>query len=706
MANDNRLDNTKAPSFPNTQQQRVRQYNIRDSYRLVTWAFACVNAIADSISGVPLQFFTLGKEGARVPLPDNHEVMKLFAPPQQWEIPSQREMIRQTFILQGAWGEAFHLYDQKETVIASDAGQAGASGGQINQKAAGMKVKKPKNVWVKPGFLFEAVTDAASGDLKGWKYNPQGSGTFNDKSKDRILTPGEVVQFKYYDPYNRYRGLAPAMAGRLAFEQEVNMAIWNAGFFQGGVRNPIAISMKGSFGSDKQRQEYVAQIKKDYQGFVRGQGPLILEGGSTVAPLLNSLKDLDFIEGKKLTREEICALFGVPPAQVGIFEYANYANSREQTKLFWVNTLLPKMMNFTDTLYAGLLSVFWPGVYCDWDWSKIEALRPDPVVKATAGNLTASAVKTFKECGYEPEVIAEILDMPALAKVEFKEEEEPDPKAGKPKKDPKDEEDDNETTSYVIRNGEETLRMVEMRPSGLEKFVTAYERNVIDYFADQYASFHRGFVREMVDDLTCRVYPTNIEYRARWETGVRAVIRRIFIHAQAKAGLEIANPTTAMLSTLPILGLHKMSENGSGSAIDFFCKQTAAAVIEPLMSYVSTILKSDDPDRKALLETPAALIETAVSLTDAKATVARVYSHARFLAMESKGVLRHTWASSPACPCGHGKLHGKSVMLGADFAVTVGRYPNENTGAADEKTCLCTTFASTLSVNEVQPVAK
>jgi len=41
-------------------------------------------------------------------------------------------------------------------------------------------------------------------------------------------------------------------------------------------------------------------------------------------------KDMDFIQQKKMSREEICSVFKVPPALIGLFEYANYANAREQ----------------------------------------------------------------------------------------------------------------------------------------------------------------------------------------------------------------------------------------------------------------------------------------------------------------------------------------------------------------------------------------
>lgn len=284
--------------FPDKIVDRLRKYRLEDTYRSVSWAYACINAIAEACSSVSLNFYKdspTGNPSTRVPLPKTHPIYKVFNPPKQWEIPSCSELVKRSFINLGNLGEAFLIIEKNGS--------------------------KPENVTllqssrVDPKYAADGVT------LIGWKLkSPTGQDT------GKVLKIGEIIPLTYYNPYDPYRGLSPLAAGRLAIEQEINMSIWNAGFFLGGVRNPLVIILKRMFASSKQRMQYLDDIRKMYSGFSSGQGPMLVEGGSDVRPLFQSMKDLDFISGKKLTREEICGLFGVPPAQVGIFEYANYAN--------------------------------------------------------------------------------------------------------------------------------------------------------------------------------------------------------------------------------------------------------------------------------------------------------------------------------------------------------------------------------------------
>lgn len=684
-------------NFPTKMQQRVRQYNLRDSYRLVVWAYACINAIADAASSVPLEFYDKPIDDPdRKKLPPDHEVRAVFNPPKVMEIPSSSELIRQIFINLGTFGEVF------SPVLFGPP----AFKNPNKQKVA---ANKPNGLDIKTPSLFTAVTDKDNGDLLGWEVE---AGT--EFKKKKIFKPGEIVQFKYYDPYNRYRGLAPLVAGRLSIEQEINMAVWNAGFFQGGVRNPIAIMLKSFFGTQKQRDDFNKNLKMNYGGFTRGQGPLVVEGGAGVMPLMNSFKDLDFVEGKSLTREEICALFGVPPAQVGIFRYASYANSREQTKLFWVNTNTPKMRIVRDVLQMGFINYHWQDVYIDFLWETIEALRPDPVQDATAKNLMASAANTLWTMGYKTTQIAELLENPLLANPEADKEEDP---ATPPDDAPEDPENPPEEDDEVDEDPEEdqakwgfrVFNLEVVRSNGvlkwecdinyLEKYAGNYQKLMLPGLVEKYMTFANVFLKKMA---TSAVANKDIDIAATtdlWKRSITPMLQKVYDIAAAHAFHELDNPSESLSSFLSEpdrKDLHTMQSEKPEMSIKYFVDSSstqATLAASQIKALIETSTNSGEDLRNMLVGV----------LADRKAAqgiVGRLYHHARLAAHVVRGVEKHRWASHKCVHKDHAALHNKEVLIWEDFSGTVGMHPMAELRDLVNTACTCTTFPSEVGAGD------
>jgi hypothetical protein len=132
-----------------------------------------------------------------------------------------------------------------------------------------------------------------------------------------------------------------------------------------------------------------------------------MQGGVEVKPLVVNPKDIDFINGKKLNREEILAIFGVPPSIVGIFEYSNYSNTREQIRIFWEHTLLPKMNFLLELIQFNILDKDFPGISAKWDLSQVKGLAPDPIE-------LANPAKVYQSMGYSASQISKILNCPSM----------------------------------------------------------------------------------------------------------------------------------------------------------------------------------------------------------------------------------------------------------------------------------------------------
>ena len=648
-------------SFPNKAAEVVKKYSLLDSYRTVSWVYACVNAIADAISGVPLKFYDSNDPQTRAELPDDHAVRKLFAPPKPGETPTLEDYIKQVYINLGIFGEVFSPMEFQGAI--------------------------PQNLPVRNPYLFEAELDQR-GDIKLWKmekYSAQGiAGT------KEIIKPEKLLHFKYYDPYNRHRGLSPLQAGRLPIQQDINMSVWNAGFFQGGLRNPIVILLKHMLGSGPVRNQYMESIRNQFQGFIKGQGPLVVDGGADVRPLLSSIKDLDFIEGKSLTREEICALYGVPPAQVGIFRYANYANSREQTRLFWINTLIPKMRVLKNAFQTGMLELYWPGTFCDWEWDSVEAIREDPVAESTAESLQSTAARNYWDMGYTKDEIAIILDDPDLdagdgGTVDDMGGDDPPPDGTEPPEDPPVEEG-----LLQVRDADGQITL-EPGAKALQRYAFNYRRFVLDTYTRQYMAFLKTFTIKVIEEATAGKEVDQAQWQRMWIESIRPLMSTIYYDGARQAAREIADPARIMSSfqATSTMDMKKVMEGQQAlKSIDFFARATSAksyAITGTVQGYLRS------PAVNILSENPEAVILTMVNKEEAHWAISRIYHHGRMIVQDMLKVDTHAWASYKCPVPEHNDMAGTTVPRWSGFMRDI-IHPNSDVTSAPVRACTCTTF--------------
>ena len=356
----------------NAGSQGLQTFSLGQSYQRIAWCYSCINIIATTASSAPLAFYN-GTIEPKNKIEDlEHPVNQLFSTPKEPEIPSLRVLLSNTFTYLGISGEIFWVFKRK--------------GGKL--------VEIELKSGLKPIFAR-----GSQSKLIGWRYtNPEG--------RTETFTKEQVLPILYFNPGDLYAGLSPLTAARLSIETEFNIAGWNTAFFKSGMKNPLLLQAKGTLTKD-QKTDIKKEIVNYYSGIEGGHGAVLLQGHIDVTPLTMSPKDVDFVQGKKLNREEICAIYGVPPALVGIFEYANYSNVKEQRKIFWENTLLPKMEKISDLIQVNVLNREFPGIYCKWDTSQILGLRPEAAD-------VAEAAKKYFEMGYNAAQVAIILNVPEL----------------------------------------------------------------------------------------------------------------------------------------------------------------------------------------------------------------------------------------------------------------------------------------------------
>ena len=65
----------------------------------------------------------------------------------------------------------------------------------------------------------------------------------------------------------------------------------------------------------------------------------VLEQGLNFQQISFNPKDSEYLEGRKLTREECARAYHIPPPLVGILDHATYSNIEEQHKSLYIDVL-------------------------------------------------------------------------------------------------------------------------------------------------------------------------------------------------------------------------------------------------------------------------------------------------------------------------------------------------------------------------------
>ena len=166
--------------------------------------------------------------------------------------------------------------------------------------------------------------------------------------------PDQVVFFRGYEaqssPLESLRQeLAESYAASTMRQQVYNNGSRASGYLERPIDAPKW--------SGEARDRFREQWKQQYVGASADSpgGTPILEDGMKFTPATTTPVDMQYLEARKLTREEVAAAYFIPPPMVGILENATYSNVREQHKHLYMDTLGPWLTMITDELSLQLL---------------------------------------------------------------------------------------------------------------------------------------------------------------------------------------------------------------------------------------------------------------------------------------------------------------------------------------------------------------
>ena len=285
-----------------------------------------------------------------------------------------------------------------------------------------------------PTYLYLAHPDCmrvrtSGNQMIGWEYRADSSSAMGASYQTYFLQQWQVIQFKFFNPKNPYRGLSPMNAVASGIELDM-MANRHERSVMKNAGNPSGfIAEKGerpAFMDDKERQAFKTQIEEMYGG-VENAGKIgILPFGLEWVRTALSPDDMQFADRRKWTREEILAVYHVPKSIVSVTEDLNYATQQSQDFNFWDKCLIPIARLCEDTIDGTLLYPLTDDTFAAFDLTAIEGLRTglaekiNSVDRLTGANIHMPPRQAFQVVGVDVEEYEgdeDVLVSPVLAPV-------------------------------------------------------------------------------------------------------------------------------------------------------------------------------------------------------------------------------------------------------------------------------------------------
>jgi HK97 family phage portal protein len=167
----------------------------------------------------------------------------------------------------------------------------------------------------------------------------------------------DVVHIHGYSPEGLTCGSSPIESLRELLLESSESAKTRAQMWRGGAR------MTGVLQRPADAPEWGAKDKlrfrEMWRSFTQGGGAEggtpILEDGMEYKPVGFDPKAAQYIEARKLTREEVSAAYFIPPPLIGILDHATYSNIKEQHAHLYQDTLGPWLVMLEQEFGAQIL---------------------------------------------------------------------------------------------------------------------------------------------------------------------------------------------------------------------------------------------------------------------------------------------------------------------------------------------------------------
>lgn len=170
----------------------------------------------------------------------------------------------------------------------------------------------------------------------------------------RDFTADEVLHVKGQSS-DGIIGESPISVAREVFGFAVAVQVHGAKSFANGVAMRGILKMPGHFDDEGKLNDFRKQWKEMYGGPENTGDTVVLEDGLEWVQVGMTMRDAQFLELAKLSGQDICRIWRMPPHKVGYMDNATFTNIEHQGIEFVTDTLMPWLRRIEQAINVAVL---------------------------------------------------------------------------------------------------------------------------------------------------------------------------------------------------------------------------------------------------------------------------------------------------------------------------------------------------------------
>ena len=357
---------------------RINNYSTKSSQveANVGWVFAANDIISETCAGVDLKLYRKSIKGERVEV-DKHDILDLLDNPNGALTGQQLKQLHFTYM--NLVGESYLL--------------------KVNTDPASTK-KLPDAIHILPAQQVDVeIKPVLSESVVRFSNN-----TYTFEQVLRDINP---------DPRNPYKGRSVVSAAAATIDTDEQSKKWNRKLFANSARPSAVIEVPENMENEAYKR-FKSQFTSQYTGTDNAGKPIIIEGGATIKPMMFNQRELDYLNSRKFSKDEILAMFKVSPAMLGMTENVNRSNMEAAEYNFAKYVVEPRLRQYVNMLNTRLVKPYDPTLELDYENTVPADKTHDLAVmeKATDKWMTIDEVRAENGLAPLPNKAGEVLYRP------------------------------------------------------------------------------------------------------------------------------------------------------------------------------------------------------------------------------------------------------------------------------------------------------
>jgi HK97 family phage portal protein len=195
------------------------------------------------------------------------------------------------------------------------------------------------------------IEEKEDGSLKGYRYS--------SKNKNFLFMPEDVIDISLYSPFKTFphtvKGISPMQAVAVQAEMDATANRWNWNIFKNGGSVADVLTTEQVL-TDEVKERVANKWRNKFQGVNNAHRVAVLDSGLQYNHVKVNQKELDFVESRRFTRDEVLAIFKVPKAVIGITDDVNRATAQVAENIFYRMCISPLSTLIADAFNKHLFN--------------------------------------------------------------------------------------------------------------------------------------------------------------------------------------------------------------------------------------------------------------------------------------------------------------------------------------------------------------